>query len=97
MRDFMALPLAPLEGVALRYGAILLLVHAATRLVHKLRHDQVRDDILDGIGEGPEAHRDAKQVNITGRWKRTIRIRPSGPGIEIDATMSSRPKVKKVD
>jgi len=93
----MALPLAPLVGVALRYGAIALAAYAATRLVPKLRHDEARDDILDGIDEGLEARRGARQVNITGRWKRTIRIRPSGPGIEIDATMFSRLKVKKVN
>ena len=93
----MALPLAPLAGVALRYGAIALAAYAATRLVPKLRHDKARDDILDGIDEGLEARRGARQVNITGRWKRTIRIRPSGPGIEIDATMFSRLKVKKVN
>lgn len=93
----MALPLAPLAGVALWYGAIALVAYAAIRLVPRLRYDQAEDDILDGIDEGLKARRDARQVNITGRWKRTIRIRPSGPGIEIDATMFSRLKAKRVD
>ena len=93
----MALPLAPLAGVALKYGAIALVAYAVTRLVPKSHCDQAQDSILDGIKEGLEARRDAKQVNITGRWRRTVRILPSGPGIEIDATMFSRLKVKKVN
>jgi LDH2 family malate/lactate/ureidoglycolate dehydrogenase len=93
----MALPLAPLAIVAFRYGAVALVAYAVTRLVPKLRYDQSQDDILDSIEDGLEARRDAKQVNITGRWRRTVRILQSGPGIEIDATMFSRLKVKKVD
>ena len=93
----MALPLAPLAIVAFRYGAVALVAYAVTRLVPKSFCDQAQDDILDGIKEGLEARHHAKQVNIIGRGRRTVRILPSGTGIEIDATMFSRLKVKKVD
>ena len=92
----MAIHLAPVAGVALRYGAVALAAYAATRAIPKLRRDQRVEDTLDTVEEGLEARRDSEQVNATGRFRRVIRLGQRGPGVEIDAVALTRIRVRRV-
>ena len=92
----MAVPLAPLAGIALRYGAVAVATYAATRAIPQLRRDQPTEDALDKVQEGIEARRDGEQINATGRFRRVIRVGRSGPGVEIDATALTRIRLRKV-
>ena len=92
----MALPLAPIATVALRDGAVALTTYAATRAIPKLRRDQPTEDALDDVEEGLATRRDGQQVNATARFRRTLRLGTSGPGLEIDATALPRIRIRKI-
>ena len=92
----MAEPLAPLAGIALRYGAVALATYAATRAIPKLRRDQPTEDTLDTVEEGVHLRRDPEQVNATGRFRRVVRLGRDGPGVEIDAAALTRIRFRKV-
>ncbi|MDA5095027.1 hypothetical protein O2N63_13135 [Aliiroseovarius sp. KMU-50] len=100
----MALPLAPIAAVALRYGTVAVATYAIARSVERGRRDQRAEDALDDVPEGLTAHRgrdagvdaDAEQVNATGRIRRVIRFGKNGPGLEIDAVSLTRIRVRKL-
>jgi hypothetical protein len=93
----MALPIAPLAGLALRYGAVALAGYALSRQVARARVDQRAEDALDEVPEGIAAHRahDREQFNGSARFRRVIRLGQSGPGIEIDATALGRIRFRR--
>ena len=92
----MPLPLAPVAGLALRYGAVALATYALARSATPVRRDQRHEDAMDEMEEGLGFRRDSDQVNGGGRVRRVIRVGPSGPGIEIDATALGRIRVRRV-
>jgi len=92
----MALPVAPIAGIALRYGAVALATYAATRAMTPGRLDQSVEDAMDETPEGMTFRRDRGQANGTARWVRTVRIGKAGPGVKIDATGFARVKVTRV-
>lgn len=92
----MPLPVAPIAGFAIRYGAVAIATYAATRAIPKLRRDQHIEDQLDKVEEGIELRRDPEQINATGRFCRTIRLGHNGPGLQVDATALTRIKFKRV-
>ncbi|HDR29565.1 hypothetical protein [Rhodovulum sp.] len=92
----MPLPIAPIAGVALRYGALALAAYAITRYSTPLRRDQRSEDAMDELHEGVHFRRDSEQVNGGARMKRTIRVGPAGPGIEIDASALGRIRFRRV-
>ena len=94
----MALPLAPIAGVALRYGVVALTAYVLTRQVGRGRVDQRAEDALDELPEGVSAHRphDRDQVNTAARFRRVIRMGPHGPGVEVDASMFGRLRFRRV-
>lgn len=94
----MALPLAPVAAVAIRYGAVALVAYAASRRIHKAAIRQDSEDALDAVPEGLGAARphDRQQVNAEARWRRVVRFGTSGPGIEIDATALGRVSFRRV-
>ncbi|QBY01890.1 hypothetical protein E2K80_15100 [Rhodophyticola sp. CCM32] len=92
----MALPVAPIAGFALRYGAVALAAYAATRVAATGRRDQRVEDAMDETPEGVTLRRDDEQINGTLRWSRSYRLGRSGPGVEIDATGFARIKVKRL-
>lgn len=92
----MALPLAPIAGLALRYGAVAIAAYAVSRSVALARRDQRGEDALNEVPEGLTARREEGQVNGTVRWRRILRLRHGGPGLEIDATSLGRIRFKKV-
>ncbi|MCT8158739.1 hypothetical protein [Pseudoruegeria sp. SHC-113] len=91
----MALPIAPIAGLALRYGAVALATYAVARAVQPGHRDQRGEDALDDVPEGVTYRSDPEQVNGTARFRRVIRLGATGPGVEIDATGLGRIKFRK--
>jgi len=94
----MPLPLVPIAAVAVRYGAVALVSYVVARSIHRGRTDQRAEDAMDDTPEGFTAHglRDADQVNATARFRRVLRLKADGPGIEIDATTLTRLRFRRV-
>lgn len=92
----MALPIAPIAGIALRYGAVAVATYVVARKAGMARRDQRAEDAMDETEEGVHVNRDAEQMNASARMKRVIRLGTSGPGVEIDATALSRIRIKRV-
>ncbi|MBN2907433.1 MAG: hypothetical protein JXJ18_12050 [Rhodobacteraceae bacterium] len=92
----MPLPLGPIAGVALRYGAMAVVAYALTRSRDAVRRDQRTEDAMDELGEGVSFRRDDEQMNGAARLRRTIRVGPTGPGVEIDASALGRLRVRRV-
>lgn len=94
----MALPLAPIAAMAMKYGAVALAGYAVARQMQPGRVDQRSEDALDELPEGLSAHRprDRDQINGAARFRRVIRLGATGPGIEIDATALGRFRMRQV-
>jgi len=92
----MALPLAPIAGIALRYSIVAVATYVVTRRVERGFYDQRAEDALDDVNEGLSLRRDADQLNGTGRFRRVIRLGAAGPGVEIDVTTLGRVRLRKV-
>ncbi len=93
----MPLPLAPVATLALRYGAVAVASYALARQIERGRRDQRAEDALDETPEGLTAWRGGEQTNVTGRFRRVIRLGRTGPGIEIDAVSITRIRIRKVE
>lgn len=93
----MPLPIAPLAGIALRYGAVAIAGYVLSRQLARGRTDQLAEDALDDVAEGATAHRshDRDQINATARFRRIIRLGAQGPGIEIDASALGRIRFRR--
>jgi hypothetical protein len=92
----MALPLAPIAGFAIRYGAVALTAYALARAAERGHRDQRAEDAMDDLPEGLRVRRDAEQVSGAGRFVRTVRVGHAGPGVEIDASAITRIRFRRV-
>ena len=92
----MPLPLAPIAGVALRYGIVAVAAYAVSRRVERAHFDQRGEVAMDDVNEGLSLRREPEQMNGAGRFRRTVRIGTDGPGVEIDVTALGRIRFKKV-
>lgn len=94
----MALPLAPLAGMALKYGAVALAGYALSRRVTPGAVNQRHEDMLDEVPEGATLRQpaDRDQINASWRFRRIIRLGTGGPGLDIDASALGRFRVKRV-
>ncbi|MFA7434245.1 MAG: hypothetical protein WCZ72_11120 [Gemmobacter sp.] len=96
----MPLPLAPLAGVAVKYGAVALAAWAAgeglRRALRPGRIDQRAEDALDDTDEGIALHRprDRDQANASARMCRTLRL--GNRAWRIDAAALARIRIRKV-
>ena len=93
----MPLPLAPIAGIALRYGAVAVATYALTRRVERGHLDQRGEDAMDEIDEGVTLRRDGSDLRGSGRFRRVSRLGETGPGLEIDATALTRIELRRVD
>ena len=91
----MALPLAPIAGIALRYGAVAVATYAITAYAGQGRRDQRAEDALDDVPEGLTLRREKNQANATSRFRRVIRLGANGPGVEIDASVLGRIRLRR--
>lgn len=91
----MALPLAPIAGALLRYGAVATLAYAAAARARPQRLHPATEDALDQMPEGTTLGHAPGQMNGTARWRRNIRLGPNGPGMEIDLSALARLRIRK--
>lgn len=91
----MALPLAPIAGVALRYAAVAGTAYLVTRRMERGRLSQPVEDEMDDTPEGMTARRYNGQLNATARLKRVVRLGHRGPGVSVDATLLGRLKIRR--
>lgn len=96
----MPLPLAAIAPVALhwgiRAGAVALAGWAVARATRTGARDQKAEDAMDRSPEGLTARRAEGQTNATARFRRVLRRRADGPGLEIDIAAIGRIRVRKV-
>jgi len=95
----MALPLAPIAITAVRYGAVLAVAYYVTNRnkgLPKVREEEAHEDVDEGVSVRHHRGQEGAQANADARIKRTIRLGPNGPGIEIDASALGRIRFKKV-
>jgi len=88
------LPLAPIAGLALRYGAVALGAWALGRHLERGFRDQRAEDALDDLCEGVTLRHEPGQTNGTGRFRRVVRIGTNGPGLEVDLAALARLKLR---
>lgn len=93
----MALPLAPIAGLVLRYGAVAALAYAAAARARPQRLNPATEETLDQMPEGATVGHAPGQLNGTVRWRRNIRLGPQGPGMEIDLTALGRLRIRKTE
>ncbi len=93
----MALPLAPIAGFVLRYGAVAALAYASARRARPQRLHPATEDALDQMPEGATLGHAPGQMNSTARWRRTIRLGPNGPGMDIDLSALARLRIRKTE
>ncbi|MFC7702829.1 hypothetical protein ACFQXB_01315 [Plastorhodobacter daqingensis] len=93
----MPLPVLPIAGIALRYGAVVLAAYAVSRSVRPGHLDQRNEDALDRVDEGVSLHQapHEDQINLAARFRRVVRLGTSGPGLEIDAAGLGRIRFRK--
>ncbi|MAM63312.1 hypothetical protein [Maritimibacter sp. UBA3975] len=92
----MPLPLIPIAVYAAGAGSVALATWKFARKVESGRRDQRAEDALDGVDEGVTVRREAEQANGTARMKRVFRFGDAGSGLEIDAAVLGRVKIRKV-
>jgi hypothetical protein len=94
----MPLPLVPLAGVALTSGGVALAAWFFARRLQPARIDQRAEDALDDLPEGLAARRpaDRDQANMSGRFRRIVRLPGDGGAIEIDAAFLARFRARRV-
>jgi hypothetical protein len=95
--EMMPVPIAPIAVTAARFGAVALAGYMLARRMEGGRIDQRTEDALDDMPEGLTASRPTgrDQWNIGGRLRRVIRLGQFGPGLEIDASVLGRIRVRK--
>lgn len=93
----MAIPLFPIAGFVLRYGAVAALAYAAAARARPRRLHPATEDALDQMPEGATVGHAPGQINSTARWRRTIRLGPQGPGMEIDLSALARLRIRKTE
>jgi len=91
----MPLPLAPIAGFALRYGAVAVATYALARRVETGHYDQRTEDAMADTPEGVTLSRDGQDVRSTGKFRRTIRLGANGPAFEVEATTLSRLRIRR--
>ena len=97
----MPAPLAipPLAWTALRLSAMAALAVYAARARSEPKHaehEHVLDEIHEGLAAAPHRAEAERAMHGNGRFRRTIRLGPGGPGIEIDAAALARVRLRRV-
>jgi len=92
----MALPLAPIAGIAVRYGVVAVATYFVARRIERGHFDQRGEEAMDDVNEGISLRRESKQINGTGRFKRRIRLGKSGPGVDFDVTALGRIRIRRI-
>lgn len=92
----MAIPFAPIAAAALRYGAVAALSYAAARRARPQTVHPAAEAAMDRVPEGVHVGHALGQMNATARWKRTIRLGTTGPGVEVDLGALARLRLRRI-
>lgn len=92
----MALPVLAVASTALRLGIVAYGAYSIVSSVSRAPADFRGDAALDDLQEGLAMRNERDRADATYRWKRTIRLGQSGPGLEIDAAAFGRIRFRKV-
>lgn len=97
----MPAPLAfsPLAWTALRLGAVAAVALYAARKGSQPKdaaRESVLDELPDGVSAMPHRAEDEGAMHGTGRFRRTFRFGPGGPGVEIDAAALARLRLRRI-
>lgn len=94
------LALSPLAWTALRLGAVAAVALYTARNRESQPKDPFHEQVLDEIDEGVRArpHRAEAEgaMHGSGRFKRIVRLGRNGPGVEIDAAALGRFRLRRV-
>lgn len=92
--------LAPYAWTAIRLGAMAAITLYAARNrsaePRDPRHDQALDGVAEGMAASPHRGEAESGMNGEGRIRRTFRLGPNGPGIEVDAAALGRLRLRRV-
>ncbi len=96
----MPVPLAPIAGFALRYGAVALIgaTIAKRSLKTKAEKDVYKETVMDAVPNGAEAHRidEEEGVQLEGSHGHRQRIWIGNRGIEFDSRILARLRIRKI-
>jgi|AntRauMFilla1563_2_1112583.scaffolds.fasta_scaffold01790_3 hypothetical protein len=92
----MAFPIAPVAGLALRYGSVMLATYAATRMLQPGQPDPRAETAMDDLPPGLRLRRFRDQVNAGARWSRSFRPFPDGPGVKLDVAGLARLRLTRI-
>jgi hypothetical protein len=92
--------LTPLAWMVLRYGAVAAVTMVAARArpsqPKDAAHEAVLNDVPEGVRARPHRAEGENGVHGDGKLRRVLRLRPGGPGIEIEATGLARLRMRRV-
>jgi hypothetical protein len=94
------LALSPLAWTAIRVGALAAVaLYASRNRTPEPKHAE-QEMVLDGLDEGvaarPHRAEAERAVHGAGRFRRVLRLGPSGPALEIDAAALGRLRLRRV-
>lgn len=93
------LALGPLAWTALRMGAVAAVALYAARGRSQPKdaaQDRMLDDLPEGVSARPHRAEDEGAMHGAGRFRRTFRLGPNGPGVEIDAAALGRLRLRRI-
>lgn len=97
----MPAPLMPVFWTVARVGAMAAVYVYANKRRLSQPKEVFREAALDEVPEGldMQTHRAEGETaaNAAGRWRRVVRFKEGGPGLEVDATWLGRIRFRKID
>ena len=92
----MAIPLTPIAAAALRYGAVAALSYVVARRARPQTVHPAAEAAMDRMPEGVNVGHAPGQMNATARLRRSVRLGPTGPGVEIDLGALARLRLRRI-
>lgn len=94
------LAISPLAWTALRLGAVAAMALYASRSrdshAKDAQHEQVLDDLPEGVSARPHSAGDENAMHGSGRYRRSLRLGRTGLGFEIDAAALGRLRLRRI-
>lgn len=92
----MPLPALALAASALRVGLVAYAGYSLYRQIGSAPADFRAEAAMDDLQEGLAIRKGDDALNGSYRWKRTIRVGANGPGMELDASLLGRFRIRRV-
>jgi len=92
----MPIPIAPIAGIAARYGLVAISAYVIARRAQPAPFDQRGEDAMNDVNEGLGLRRGVNQLNANAKLCRTVRLGNNGAGLQFELTSLNRLKIRKV-